>query len=273
MAVAPDGGEVFALAVDAEAALLEYLEMFYGMRRAGHVLTRFGAVDFATTIAPGMRDVLLTGKATEAVRRRTGSDRRRGGRGGSQGPFVYDAVVVDAPPTGRIAQFLSVSAEVAGLARVGPIRNHADKVMETMRSHETSVHFVSVLEEMPAQECLDGIADVRGVGLNVGSVLINMVRDPLFGPRILSAAAEGDLDIDTLARGLKAAMLENPEQKSRQLAVEITEHARRIRVETAIRERLSGIEYPVRELPLISDGIDLAGLYDLAELLREQGMT
>ena len=28
-----------------------------------------GAVDFATTIAPGLRDVLLTGKACEVVRR------------------------------------------------------------------------------------------------------------------------------------------------------------------------------------------------------------
>ena len=43
-------------------------------------------MDFATTIAPGLRDVLLTGKAAEAVRRK--EDKR--GR-------VYDAVVMDAP--------------------------------------------------------------------------------------------------------------------------------------------------------------------------------
>ncbi len=35
VAQAPDGGDVSALAVDPEAALLEYLEMFYNMRRAG----------------------------------------------------------------------------------------------------------------------------------------------------------------------------------------------------------------------------------------------
>ena len=45
--------------------------MFYKLGRAGKALRKIGAVDFATTVAPGVRDVLLTGKAYEAVRRRT----------------------------------------------------------------------------------------------------------------------------------------------------------------------------------------------------------
>ncbi len=47
------GGEVFALAVDPEEALLEYLDMFYRLGRAGRALKRLGAIDFATTVAPG----------------------------------------------------------------------------------------------------------------------------------------------------------------------------------------------------------------------------
>ena len=106
VAVAPStatqpGGEVFALAADPEQALLEYLEMFYNLRHAGTALTKLGVVDFATTIAPGLRDVLLTGKAAEATRRREGTR------------HVYDAVVMDAPPTGRIGRFLNVTAEVS----------------------------------------------------------------------------------------------------------------------------------------------------------------
>src|SRR6184192_2295120 len=66
VASAPGAGEVFALVVDPEEALLEYLAMFYNMRRAGRTLKKMGAIDFATTIAPGMRDVLLTGKVKEA---------------------------------------------------------------------------------------------------------------------------------------------------------------------------------------------------------------
>ena len=86
--------------IDPESALLEYLEMFYNLRHAGRALTRLGIIDFATTIAPGLRDVLLTGKAAEAVRRKEPSRR------------VYDAVVMDAPPTGRIDRFLNVTSEV-----------------------------------------------------------------------------------------------------------------------------------------------------------------
>src|SRR4249919_353544 len=101
IAVAPGRGEVFGLAIDAEAALLEYLDLFYKLGRAGRTLDRIGAIDFATTVAPGMRDVLVTGKAYEATRRR---DKRR--------QNVYDAVVLDAPPTGRISRFLNVNTEV-----------------------------------------------------------------------------------------------------------------------------------------------------------------
>jgi anion-transporting ArsA/GET3 family ATPase len=71
IAVGPAGGEVFALAVDAEAALLDYLDMYYHLGRAGKALDKVGAVDFVTTIAPGLRDVLLTGKVYEATRRKS----------------------------------------------------------------------------------------------------------------------------------------------------------------------------------------------------------
>ncbi|MFD0774436.1 ArsA-related P-loop ATPase [Streptomonospora algeriensis] len=271
IADAPGGGRVCALAADAESALLEYLEMFYGMRRAGHVLTRFGAVDFATTIAPGMRDVLLTGKATEAVRRRVG-ERRRGGRNAGGGRYFYDAVVMDAPPTGRIAQFLNVNAEVAGLARVGPVHNHADKVMATLRSAQTSVHFVTVLEEMPAQETVDGIAEIRTAGLNVGSVIVNMVHPGFFDGPVLREVAEGSAETDALMRGLKAAGLESPEETARALAEEMSAHAQRASAESEIRARLDGVDRPRMELPLLGEGVGPEELHVLAEHLREQGL-
>src|SRR5919107_871874 len=44
--------------------------MFYKLGAAGRALRKVGAIDFATTIAPGLRDVLLTGKITRAELRR-----------------------------------------------------------------------------------------------------------------------------------------------------------------------------------------------------------
>src|ERR1700742_3612003 len=106
VAVARGGGEVYALAIDPEQALLEYLEQFSNLRRAGSMLKKLGAIDFATTIAPGLRDVLLTGKVMEAATR----ERRGGGR-------LYDAGVLDAPPTGRVARFPHVNPQRGGLGR------------------------------------------------------------------------------------------------------------------------------------------------------------
>ena len=151
-AAGPTGsGDVYALAIDPESALLEYLDMYYRLGRAGKALDRFGVIEFATTIAPGVRDVLLTGKVYEAANR---NRRNKGAR-------HYDAIVLDAPPTGRIAQFLNVNDELAGLAKVGPVKGQADVVMSLLRSPRTAIHLVSVLEEMPVQETADGIDQLR----------------------------------------------------------------------------------------------------------------
>jgi anion-transporting ArsA/GET3 family ATPase len=267
VAVAPGspagpGGDVYALAVDPEEALLEYLEMFYNLRRAGKALSRLGLVDFATTIAPGLRDVLLTGKATEAVRRR-GDDAERA--------HAYDAVVMDAPPTGRIGRFLNVTAEVVGLAKIGPVRTQAISVQKVIRSPQTAVHLVTNLEEMPVQEALDAAAELREHGIQLGAVMINMVRPPLLSPAELTAAADGHLDLDELSDGLKAAGLDADRAIVVDLATELAEHARRIALDRRERRRLASTRQPRYDLPLIADGLDLGGLYQLATALRAQG--
>ncbi|MGA4840503.1 ArsA family ATPase [Streptomyces sp. G45] len=264
IAVAPGGGEVHALAIDPELALLDYLQMFYKLGSAGRALKKLGAVDFATTIAPGLRDVLLTGKACEAVRRK---DKR--------GRYAYDYVVMDAPPTGRITRFLNVNDEVAGLARIGPIHNQAQAVMRVLKSSETAVHLVTLLEEMPVQETADGIAELRAANLPVGRVLVNMVR-----PALLDEAA---LDLGlraapraALARSLAAAGLGGARGAERlvdPLLDQAAEYAERHALEGAQRAVLADLGLPLHELPLLADGLDLAGLYELAAELRRQGVS
>ncbi|MBO0805491.1 MAG: AAA family ATPase [Nocardiopsaceae bacterium] len=254
------GGDVFALAIDPEGALLDYLQMFYGMRSAGRALTRLGMVDFATTIAPGLSDVLVTGKATEATRRRATPSRTD--------KYVYDAVVMDAPPTGRIARFLNVSTEVSGLAKVGPIRSHADSVANVIRSPQTAVHFVSTLEEMPVQETLDGIAELNEVkGMQVGGIMINMAR-PAVLPR---EELKKEPDIAALASSLARAGLRSADSLAGALAAELDEHARHVELTDRRRAELTAAGQPMYELRLCTGGIDLAALHGLAAQLREQG--
>lgn len=264
VAVAPGGGEVYALAVDPEEALLDYLHMFYKLSPSGipaRTLRRMGAIDFATTIAPGMRDVLLTGKVKEAV------VRKRDGRP------VYDAVVLDAPPTGRIARFLNISQEVSGLAKVGPIRTQSEGVMAVLRSPQTAVHLVTLLEEMPVQETLDAVAELEGIGLPVGGIVVNAVRTPLLDPVTLAAAEAGTLDTAELARGLEKAGLDAPEQLVTALAGEAADHASRVALEERGRDALAGLARPTYELAMLPDAVDLGGLYALAQSLRDQGVA
>ncbi|MEH0930644.1 ArsA-related P-loop ATPase [Micromonospora sp. CPCC 205558] len=247
LADAPDGGEVRALAVDAEEALLEYLDMFYKLGAAGRALRKLGAIDFATTIAPGLRDVLLTGKVKEATTRTTGQRR------------AYDAVVLDAPPTGRIGRFLNVTAETARLAKVGPIKTQSEGVAALLRSPITAVHVVTLLEEMPIQETVDAIADLTALGFSVGKVLVNGVRPPLPTGQAVTAAE--------LKRGLVAAGLPADRDIVAGLHDEARDQLIRRELEDSLRADLVELGLPMVELPLLPDGVDRAGLATLTQAL------
>ncbi|MEU1073281.1 MULTISPECIES: ArsA-related P-loop ATPase [unclassified Streptomyces] len=259
IAVAPGGGEVHALAIDAERALLDYLQMFYKLGSAGRALKKIGAIDFATTIAPGVRDVLLTGKACEAVRRKD-----------KQGRYAYDHVVMDAPPTGRITRFLNVNDEVAGLARIGPIHNQAQAVMRVLKSPETAVHLVTLLEEMPVQETADGIAELRAAELPTGAVIVNMVRPHLLDEEAVRGVT-GDRRKE-VAKALTRAGVTGSAKLVTPLLQEAAEHAERVELEREQRAVVAGLGAPAYELPLIGEGMDLAGLYRLAVRLRALGV-
>ncbi len=248
VATTPGGGEVRALAVDPEEALLEYLDMFYKLGRAGRALQKFGAVDFATTIAPGMRDVLLTGKVKEATTR-TEAGRR-----------VYDAVVLDAPPTGRIGRFLNVTAETARLAKMGPIKNQSEGVAAFLRSPMTAVHVVTLLEEMPVQETADAIAELTALRITVGKVIVNAVQ-----PALLTS---GRVTQAELRRGLAAAGLATDRDTVSGLLTEARAYLTRREVEESLRADLAALDRPLFELPYLPGGIDREGLDELAHVLR-----
>lgn len=259
IAVARGGGDVHGLAIDARQAMYEYLDMYYHLGRAGRVLDRMGVIDFATTIAPGLRDVLLTGKTYEATKRT------------DDGAHVYDAVVLDAPPTGRITRFLNVTAAVTSLARVGPVNRHARATMELIGSPRTAVHIVTLLEEMPVQETADAIDELHDAGIPVGAVIVNQVRPTRLSAKHLRAAQRDRLDRDELATGLEAAGLDVTTEVLDRFSDEAKAHADRVMLEREQRKVIAELARPTYELPHVTDGIDLAALYELAESLTSQG--
>jgi anion-transporting ArsA/GET3 family ATPase len=261
IATAEHGGHVMALAIDIEAAFLEYLDMFYNLGIAGRAMRRIGAIEFATTIAPGLRDVLLTGKIKESVIR---VDKNK--------LPVYDAIVVDAPPTGRIARFLDVTRAVSDLAKGGPVYSQAEGVVKILHSDQTAIHLVTLLEALPMQETMEAIDELQGLGLPIGSVIVNRNIAAYLQPDDLAKAAEGDVDADAVRAGLSAAGIELNDNDFAGLLTETIQHATRMTARTANQEQLDELKVPRLELPTIADGVDLGSLYELSESLAQQGV-
>jgi anion-transporting ArsA/GET3 family ATPase len=261
IATADGGGHVDALAIDIEAAFLEYLDMFYNLGLAGRAMRRIGAIEFATTIAPGLRDVLLTGKIKEIVTRAEKAKRP-----------VYDAVVVDSPPTGRIARFLDVTKAVSDLAKGGPVHSQAEGVVKLLHSDRTAVHLVTLLEALPMQETLEAIDELSELQLPIGSVIINRNIPAYLSPDDLAKAAEGDIDADAVRAGLSNAGIKLSDSDFAGLLTEAIQHATRITARAENAEELDEIEVPRLELPALPDGVDLGSLYELAEALAHQGV-
>src|SRR6201997_4712089 len=261
IATAEGGGQVNALAIDIEAAFLEYLDMFYNLGLAGKAMRRIGAIEFATTIAPGLRDVLLTGKIKESVIR-VGKDKLP----------VYDAIVVDAPPTGRIVRFLDVTRAVSDLAKGGPVYSQAEGVVKLLHSDQTAIHLVTLLEALPMQETIGAIDELQGLGLPIGSVIVNRNIAPYLQPDDLAKAADGSIDADAVRAGLAAAGIKLSDDDFAGLLTETIQHATRITARAASAEQLDELKVPRLELPTIADGVDLGSLYELSEFLAQQGV-
>lgn len=217
---------LFGISIDPEDSLLEYLDLFYGAGRISKMLVGSSAVEFATTAAPGVRDVLLVGKVKEMERRRE-----------PDGRFSYDLVVVDAPPTGRIVRFLQAPEAAMDLVRVGPIRHQAQAVVDmVLDPQRTRVQVVTLLEEMPVSETLDGLDHLRALGVAVGPLVVNRVREDRLGDsgrKQLKRAKP-----DQLAAVVATAGTELDQGGAEELLSLGHDHASRLDLQARMRERL-----------------------------------
>jgi anion-transporting ArsA/GET3 family ATPase len=249
------------LAIEIEAAFLEYLEMFYNLGIAGRAMRRIGAVEFATTIAPGLRDVLLTGKIKEAAIRLDRNKRP-----------AYDAIVVDSPPTGRISRFLDVTKAVADLATGGPVHSQAEGVVKLLHSEQTAIHLVTLLEALPIQETIEAIEELEKLQLPIGAVIVNRNIPPFLQPGDMAKAAKGEIDAAAVRTALSRVGISLPDADFAGLLTETIEHASRVNARSESAKELADLHIPRLELPTITDGVDLGSLYELAEILAQQGV-
>jgi anion-transporting ArsA/GET3 family ATPase len=234
--------DLWGVAIDPAAAVYEYLDLFYGLKRMQWAMERSNAVDFVTTAAPGLRDLLLIGKVYEIESRRRDDGRR-----------VYDLIVLDAPPTGRIVPFLQAPDGVTEIVRVGQIKRQAAQIAEMLDNPSRTQGFVvTLLEEMPVREAVEGVRTLDEAGIRVGPVVANQVTVPRMSPEA-SSRLRDDLGAEGLRERAGAAGAELTPSAAAAAVDLATGHTERLAMERDLRaELVSGTDRPVLDLPLLT---------------------
>jgi anion-transporting ArsA/GET3 family ATPase len=252
---------VWGMNIVPEEALAEYLDVQYHMRRISRIFTSSHFVDYITTAAPGLKDILTLGKIWYL-------EQDRGSR--------FDTIIVDAPAAGHMLTFLSAPMGLSDALGVGPVRKQAEWLLDMLRDPARSrVHLVTLPEEMPVVETLETSISLRArVGINSGAVFANAVYSPLLtraeSKALVELIASGDLT--ALATEAKAAGL-NLDDDDLEAVIGYARflEARRAIQASHLRILKKGVEEPVVELPfLFSAGLGLPDVENLADVMEEE---
>jgi len=254
---------VWGMNIVPEDSLAEYLEVQYHMKRISKAFTGTHFVDYITTAAPGLKDILVLGKIWYL-------EQDRGGRSDS-----FDTIIVDAPAAGHMLTFLSAPVGLSDALRVGPVRRQSDWLIEMLRDPDrTRVHLVTLPEEMPVVETLETSAALeKHIGIESGVVFANAVYSELLSEKEESMLQNlpDENGEWALAAGKEVGLSLDDEDLDALLGYGHFLQARRgIQQEHLVRLR-KGVNEPVVELPfLFSAGLALPDIENLADVIEEQ---
>jgi anion-transporting ArsA/GET3 family ATPase len=180
--------DLWAITIDPEAALREWLSKQLGGGPAGRLLGHSHAFQHFVAAAPGAKELITIAKVWELAQLERWDRQNR----------TYDLVIVDAPASGHGLAMLTAPRTFGEIARVGPIRRQASKVSEMLSdSARTGYVAVALPEEMPVNETIEleaRLADAVGLGLD--AIVVNGVWPERFSPadvRRLRAAGDGEV--------------------------------------------------------------------------------
>ncbi|MFP4597401.1 MAG: ArsA family ATPase [Persicimonas sp.] len=175
---------LFAVNVTPDAALEEYGLMILKVKLIFKAVFENRIVRSFLRSIPGLNDLLMLGKSYFHVTERA-----------SNGGYVWDKVVVDAPATGHGMFFLQIPSVLTGFLSSGLMFEEAARIEELLRdSSTTALSLVTLPEEMPVNETLMMKDELKErVGLDVAAVIANGIYPPLFD--------ETDLEWIEAARG------------------------------------------------------------------------
>lgn len=254
---------LWGLNIVPEDALAEYLQVQYHMRRISKVFTSSHFVDFITTAAPGLKDILVLGKIWYLEQNRGGGTKHD-----------FDTIIVDAPAAGHMLTFFNAPVGLADAVRVGPVRRQSDWLVQMLRDPKRSrVHLVTLPEEMPVAETLetsDGIASK--LQMNQGAVFANAVYSDLFSSEeeaVLEKVEEGRSFENMLMEAHGVGMGLDGEELRALIGYAHFLTARRRIQETHLKQLSKGTAQEVVELPfLFSAGLALPDIETLADVIE-----
>jgi anion-transporting ArsA/GET3 family ATPase len=255
---------VWGMGIVPEDALAEYLDVQYHMKRISRLFTNTHFVDYITTAAPGLKDILVLGKVWYL---------EQGPRGGGT-KHAFDTIIVDAPAAGHMLTFLAAPMGLADMVSVGPLRRQSDWLVEMLRDPKrTRVHLVTLAEEMPVSETIETFNALQaGIGIDAGTVFANAVYSQLLTPD-----EEKELDamtsqkrVDELAIEAKSVGLTLDDEDLHALVGYARFlGARRAIQSTHLAKLRKAVDDPVVEMPfLFSAGLALPDVETLADSIE-----
>lgn len=160
--------DLFAMAMNTEDSLREYLKLFVRIPFVGRIGPLARTFDFVADAAPGVKEILALGKLCYEVRERN-----------------YDLVVVDAQASGHIVGQIGAPRVISELVQVGLVRDQTKWMLDILDDPvRTGLITVTTPEEMPVNETIELIAQVRErTHVDIAAVVVNRVLPALFGTR------------------------------------------------------------------------------------------
>jgi len=190
-----------AVNVTPDAALEEYGMMLLRVKLIYRAVFENRIVQTFLRAVPGLNDLLMLGKAYFHATEQQ-----------SDGAYVWDKVIVDAPATGHGVFLLQIPSVITQTLNSGHMYEEAREILGFLRDPEqTALNLVTLAEEMPVNETLMLRDEARErIGVSVGNVIINGLYPALFDAeagerleRLEETDAGGD---EGLAGMLEAAM-------------------------------------------------------------------
>jgi anion-transporting ArsA/GET3 family ATPase len=239
---------LWAISIDPDDAIREYLEVQLPVRAMGQLLHRSRLFSYLAAATPGLAEMVTVGKVWElALNQRKSPD----------APRTYDLVIVDAPATGHGVGFLQTPGNFAELAKVGPLAHQAGRIEATLADREqTGVVIVTTPEEMAVNES----AGLEAALTEAGDFAVDRIYANAVYPRRFTA--------DELA-ALKEAAPRAAGEAAPAIEAAIGEMSRALAQEEQLESLRERTRAPVSELPfLFAERIGAAELADLAEAMR-----